>query len=1747
MAADKMPLEGDNSYGFKRGIGIDYFGGAPGITTIRFDGDLTLSDFKIRLEGGDLVFYLIDPANPNQPLNEIADVFYFDNWIAGDHGIERFEFADGTVFSNLTVSSSGYVKYYGTDGNDIFNGTSAGEEIYGSAGADIIDGGGGNNVIRYSNSTEGVSVNLDTGAMSGGDAEGDQLSNIKTVFGSNHDDVIIGDDSNNGLYALDGDDHLEGGAGDDWLNAYGSGDNYLDGGTGNDTVRYRWSKSAVTVNLVDQTKNEGDADGDTLVSIENVMGSNSYDDHITGDADNNKLWGYGGDDTLDGGDGNDTLLGGKGNDILKAGNGIDILEGGAGDDEFHYGEGTTTFRYDLGDGNDTIHVNHDIESSYNEKVVFGPGIPPADVTVTRQGEGTDKYGNERDDLDFLLTFKDGGTLRLHNVFHHGPNYFTFGQFHFADGTVWNWESFNKMRFENAGEEDEELAGTLGDDTIDGRGGDDDINGYSGDDHLVGGDGNDTLRGHEGNDHLEGGAGDDRLESTAGNNVLDGGAGNDTILSITYGEDQILGGSGNDTIHAATGTSVISGGTGDDIVNVSSAKVTVRYDLGDGNDTVDFWYPEKLKEENHKVILGSGISPDEVTVTHANGTSTDLLLTFKDGGTLKLKSVIDSDTLRLNFGEIEFADGTVWNWEVISEKLADSTGEDETVTRLTFPDSVDNFSTNALNDHIIHAGGGDDHITTSAGDDSLYGQAGNDTLKGRTGNDLLDGGDGDDTLIGGAGNDILKAGNGNDTLEGGTGDDEFYYGNGITTFRYDLGDGNDTIYVNHSEDATINNEKVVFGAAISPNEITVTQVGEGIDRQGYLRDDLDLLLTFKDGGTLLIKNAFYIYPTAYTFSEFHFADGTVWNWEDINRFCFENASGDDDVLAGTLGDDVIYGFGGDDRIEGLLGNDHLIGGEGNDTLKDNDGDNHLEGGAGNDRLTAVQGNNILDGGEGDDTINSGTEGENQVIGGDGNDTIHAYHGTSIVAGGAGDDTTWVYRDTAIITGGADNDTTYVTRGAEVTIHYNLGDGDDLVEFWEPEDFKDKNNKIILGPDVLPDEVTVARTSSNPNNIILTFKDGGTLLLSGVMDPHSLRFILGEIEFADGTMWTWENINQKLLENVSDGDDLLGGTTGDDVIRGLGGNDTIYGEDGDDHLIGGEGNDILKGGDGDDLLEAGFGGDDILDGGNGNDTLHAGTPHAIQLLGGSGNDTLYVFHGASHIEGGKDDDILHYYGGDITVHYGLGDGHDIIHANGKAGRPSNKLIFNAAITPDEVLVSGSLEFTFADGGTLRLDDGFFPSGKKMLFNEVHFSDGTVWTWEDINQKLIDSAAAHAFDHGARAGNDTITGTVDGDIIKSLAGDDVVDGGNGRDFIFGGDGNDTIKGGDGSDVLSGDAGNDHIYGEAGDDKLHGGDGDDQMFGGDGNDELYGGNGNDHLYGGDGDDLLGGGTGDNILEGGNGDDVMSGSTLGNNTLLGGNGNDSFYSLATPTSDVITTIEGGSGNDTLHYSGGEVVLHYGLGDGKDIIHTKHLWTAESKIVFGEGITPDDVSIERSAGNSSSSDLQYHFKDGGSLLIVDAFSSTVGRLAFGEIQFADGTVWNWEDIHEKLLKNASDNADILWGTNGDDVINGFGGDDVIVAVNGDNQISGGAGDDTITCGDRRDTIIFGESFGNDTIIDFHANQGFIDTIQFSDGVFETFEDVMSAAREEGSDTIIQLDENNSITLQFVEVSDLHADDFSFVS
>jgi len=82
----------------------------------------------------------------------------------------------------------------------------------------------------------------------------------------------------------------------------------------NDTVTYASATAPITVSLaIGVQQNTGGAGLDTLINIENLVGS-SFNDNLIGNTKNNSLNGRAGNDTLDGGVGSDSMIGGLGND-----------------------------------------------------------------------------------------------------------------------------------------------------------------------------------------------------------------------------------------------------------------------------------------------------------------------------------------------------------------------------------------------------------------------------------------------------------------------------------------------------------------------------------------------------------------------------------------------------------------------------------------------------------------------------------------------------------------------------------------------------------------------------------------------------------------------------------------------------------------------------------------------------------------------------------------------------------------------------------------------------------------------------------------------------------------------------------------------------------------------------------------------------------------------------------------------------------------------------------------------------------------------------------------------------------------------------------------------------------------------------------------------------------------------------------------------------------------------------------------
>ncbi len=338
---------------------------------------------------------------------------------AGDT-LSGIESVTGTAYNDNLTGDAGANTLDGGAGNDT---------LAGGAGADSLIGGAGTDTADYSGSTTGVTVNLGNGVGLGGDAAGDTLSGIENVTGSAYGDSLTGDGAAN---------VLSGGAGNDTL-AGGAGADSLTGGSGTDTADYSGSTSGITVNLGAGSGSGGDAAGDTLMGIENVIGS-SYSDVLTGDANANAIYGgsgadvvsagsggdalYGGSgsDTLSGeegadqvfgGSGNDALHGDAGNDLLSGGDGVDRLSGGTGDDTLSGGLGRDVFELAPSGGADLI---NDFDMSINGLQTEdqldlsdltnpdGSPVRSFDVAVSNDGNG-----------NALLSFPGGGTIVLAGV------------------------------------------------------------------------------------------------------------------------------------------------------------------------------------------------------------------------------------------------------------------------------------------------------------------------------------------------------------------------------------------------------------------------------------------------------------------------------------------------------------------------------------------------------------------------------------------------------------------------------------------------------------------------------------------------------------------------------------------------------------------------------------------------------------------------------------------------------------------------------------------------------------------------------------------------------------------------------------------------------------------------------------------------------------------------------------------------------------------------------------------------------------------------------------------------------------------------------------------------------------------------------------------------------------------------------------------------------------------------------------
>ena len=102
-----------------------------------------------------------------------------------------------SLASRSITGSSFDDRLTGTDANNSLSGGGGNDALIGGDGADILDGGDGVDTAIYGKSNQGISIDLANETASGGSAEGDTLTRIENITGSNYNDVLIGDDNNN--------------------------------------------------------------------------------------------------------------------------------------------------------------------------------------------------------------------------------------------------------------------------------------------------------------------------------------------------------------------------------------------------------------------------------------------------------------------------------------------------------------------------------------------------------------------------------------------------------------------------------------------------------------------------------------------------------------------------------------------------------------------------------------------------------------------------------------------------------------------------------------------------------------------------------------------------------------------------------------------------------------------------------------------------------------------------------------------------------------------------------------------------------------------------------------------------------------------------------------------------------------------------------------------------------------------------------------------------------------------------------------------------------------------------------------------------------------------------------------------------------------------------------------------------------------------------------------------------------------
>ncbi len=1211
-----------------------------GNDTLEFGSGISLSDLSLSWSGSNLLVGVLGAATATITLAEQdkaggrVEVLQFRDGLSasltslvlGTDGGAGDDLIFGDAAANTLRGGAGQDVISGGAGNDTLDGGDGDDVIEGGAGADAISGGansaatvsGWGDTARYASSAAAVTIDLFvTTAQTGGDAEGDILTGIENVVGSDAGaDVIRGDDGGNRLFGLGGNDTLHGRGGDDVL-VGDDGNDILDGGDGDDALEGGRGDDQLT----------GGAGKDFLAGGEGTDALQGGDgkDRLEGGSGNDTLAGGGDDDVLSGGAGNDRLEGGAGNDQLAGGLGEDALDGGLGDDSYFVNGA---------EGNDTIS-----DTSGVNKILFDTSIDHRQLWLTQVGNDL-RIAVIGDST--AVTYKDffTGTGLLNKIEASGHSLFV----NHADVRSLIAAMTAHSPSSTPAEMPKSIASMLADKWDEGLKAAPRapakaqkielseatlITGSSG---VV--DHDSATLTYAINPHRPPLLGTLELLDPATGQVRytpkTGASGEDSFSLIATDAD------GN-KVAVPVAVTVFAAGTnrsarlpegGYSVTHAENSAVGTVVATLTASD------PDGPKEELDYSFTGAAITESGgrfISVSADGRYSLD-----RDSGEIKLLLAADYEAQRDGF-----------TYGVTVKDRNSGTDASSAATSVTIAPTDVNEAHSLKDASVVIP-----ELAIALGPFIPVGDEKGRAVNLRT---LM--------LIDPEGTNMRWGfAPGTDTGPFSLNPDGTLHMVGALdfetkssfTFTVQATDGE--LGVTKSATLTINIKDVVDESSLSPPPVRSIEApiasGDAPSSGGYYRATLDSI-TLDDG-------------SRYTETELQ------------QRYVSGQGTINDDVIYGTPSAETIFALAGNDVIHGGAGNDTLLGdigddiyvfdrGDGQDlirepeaakfggndairfgqgiapadvtvTLADGGRDLILSIAGGTDRVTIddftvnptrrIERVHFADGTtwgvsdllqkvssstSGADTLN-GTSASELLWGGGGNDTLIAGNGNDTVIGGVGND--MLHGD-----------------GGDDTFVFNLGDGQDVIREDGPGGGWAGFDTVQFGEGIAPADVAVSQADGG-RDLMLSINgttDRVTLDETVVNGDHRIE----QVKFANGTIWShadlmamalaprpgsdpyWGDGNGNTISG-GDGDDSIWGRAGNDTLKGDGGADTLYGEDGDDLLEGGEGGDTLSGGNGIDRLFGGAGAD-RLSGDAGNDSL-SGDDGDDTLIGGIGNDNL-----------------------------------------------------------------------------------------------------------------------------------------------------------------------------------------------------------------------------------------------------------------------------------------------------------------------------------------------------------------------------------------------------------------------------------------------------------------------------------------------------------------------------------------------